>query len=52
MIIIEFLLLTIFQLYDKRVPSPYQPELDSETDLSNFDPIFTLEPVQLTPDDL
>ncbi|CAH0753270.1 unnamed protein product [Bemisia tabaci] len=38
-------------LYDKQIPTPYQPELDSELDLSNFDPFFTLEPVQLTPDD-
>ncbi|CAG0900491.1 unnamed protein product [Cyprideis torosa] len=38
-------------LYQKQVTPPYKPRLDSETDLANFPPEFTDEPVQLTPDD-
>lgn len=41
----------VFQLQQKQIPPPYRPRLESELDLDNFDPQFTLEPVQLTPDD-
>lgn len=35
----------------KQVTPPYRPKIDSDRDLENFDPTFTNEPVQLTPDD-
>ncbi|KAG8282363.1 hypothetical protein J6590_037732, partial [Homalodisca vitripennis] len=31
---------------------PFLPTLESDLDLDNFDPQFTMEPVQLTPDDV
>lgn len=40
------------QLYAKQITPPYKPLLKSESDLDHFDPTFTAEPVQLTPDDL
>lgn len=36
----------------KQVPPPYVPPMRSDRDLEHFDPQFTNEPVQLTPDDL
>lgn len=39
------------QLYAKQITPPYKPLLKSEADLDHFDPTFTSEPVQLTPDD-
>jgi hypothetical protein len=39
------------QLNQKQILPPFRPPLESELDLDNFDPQFTLEPVQLTPDD-
>ena len=38
-------------LYNKQITPPYKPPVNSETDLEHFDPQFTNEPVQLTPDD-
>ncbi|XP_063227892.1 atypical protein kinase C isoform X6 [Bacillus rossius redtenbacheri] len=38
-------------LNQKQIIPPYIPPLESEIDLENFDPQFTMEPVQLTPDD-
>ncbi|XP_042238545.1 atypical protein kinase C-like isoform X3 [Homarus americanus] len=35
----------------KQIPPPYKPRVDGERDLENFDPQFTAEPVQFTPDD-
>jgi len=36
----------------RQIPPPFKPKVDEEDDiLSNFDPQFTTEPVQLTPDD-
>ncbi|KAG7159817.1 Atypical protein kinase C-like [Homarus americanus] len=40
-----------FQLERKQIPPPYKPRVDGERDLENFDPQFTAEPVQFTPDD-
>jgi len=39
-------------LYAKQIVPPYKPQVTSETDLDHFDPQFTNEPVQLTPDDM
>ncbi|ESO07926.1 hypothetical protein HELRODRAFT_186826 [Helobdella robusta] len=39
------------QLYSKQIIPPYRPAVQSEMDLEHFDPQFTNEPVQLTPDD-
>ncbi|KAL4221832.1 hypothetical protein ACF0H5_020086 [Mactra antiquata] len=38
-------------LQQKQIPPPYKPQLKGERDLEHFDPAFTNEPVQLTPDD-
>ncbi|GLG94382.1 Atypical protein kinase C [Gryllus bimaculatus] len=38
-------------LHRKQIPPPFHPQLESEVDIDNFDPQFTLEPVQLSPDD-
>ncbi len=38
-------------LYEKQISPPYKPPVKSERDLEHFDPQFTNEPVQLTPDD-
>lgn len=38
-------------LYDKKIPTPFKPEIKDETDVSNFDPDFTTEQPQLTPPD-
>lgn len=38
-------------LAQKQVTPPYKPRIDSDRDLEHFDPQFTNEPVQLTPDD-
>nr|XP_053637249.1 atypical protein kinase C-like [Cherax quadricarinatus] len=35
----------------KQILPPYKPRVDGERDLENFDPQFTAEPVQFTPDD-
>lgn len=40
------------QLYSKQIIPPYKPQVNSEMDLDHFDPQFTNEPVQLTPDDM
>ncbi|KAJ4443343.1 hypothetical protein ANN_05011 [Periplaneta americana] len=42
---------SLLQLNQKQILPPFRPPLESELDLDNFDPQFTLEPVQLTPDD-
>ena len=39
-------------LYAKQIVPPYKPPVQSETDLEHFDPQFTNEPVQLTPDEM
>lgn len=39
------------QLEQKLITPPYKPLIRSERDLDHFDPAFTDEPVQLTPDD-
>jgi len=39
-------------LYAKQIIPPYKPDVNSEHDLQHFDPQFTSEPVQLTPDDM
>ncbi|XP_070576508.1 RAC-gamma serine/threonine-protein kinase-like isoform X2 [Ptychodera flava] len=36
-------------LYNKRIPPPFKPEVTSETDTRFFDSEFTVEPVDLTP---
>uniref|UniRef100_T1J7C8 protein kinase C n=1 Tax=Strigamia maritima TaxID=126957 RepID=T1J7C8_STRMM len=38
-------------LEQKQIQPPFKPRLETERDLENFDPQFTSEPVQLTPDD-
>ncbi|KAK6628584.1 hypothetical protein RUM43_002399, partial [Polyplax serrata] len=38
-------------LQQRLVQPPYCPELEDEFDVDNFDPQFTLEPAELTPDD-
>lgn len=38
-------------LEQKQIPPPFKPRLETERDLENFDPKFTSEPVELTPDD-
>ena len=38
-------------LQQKQITPPYKPALRGERDLEHFDPAFTNEPVQLTPDD-
>jgi atypical protein kinase C iota type len=38
-------------LEQRQVPPPYKPRIDSEMDPTNFDPQFTQEPVDFTPDD-
>ncbi|XP_052821056.1 protein kinase C iota type-like isoform X1 [Mya arenaria] len=38
-------------LQNKQIAPPYRPSLKGERDLEHFDPAFTNEPVQLTPDD-
>ncbi|RWS23485.1 Protein kinase C iota type-like protein [Leptotrombidium deliense] len=35
----------------KQVTPPYKPKIENDRDLEHFDPQFTEEPVQLTPDD-
>ncbi|XP_071502738.1 protein kinase C iota type-like isoform X3 [Diadema antillarum] len=35
----------------RQVTPPYKPHLQSDRDLEHFDPQFTEEPIQLTPDD-
>lgn len=39
------------RLEAKQVSPPYKPRIQSDRDLEHFDPQFTNEPVQLTPDD-
>ena len=39
------------QLLNKQIAPPHKPNVKSEVDLELFDPLFTSEPVQLTPDD-
>jgi len=38
-------------LYEKQITPPHKPLVRSDRDLEHFDPQFTNEPVQLTPDD-
>lgn len=38
-------------LEKRQVTPPYRPRIDSDRDLDHFDPTFTNEPVELTPDD-
>jgi atypical protein kinase C iota type len=38
-------------LEKKQISPPFKPRLESDRDLDHFDPQFTSEPVQLTPDD-
>ncbi|XP_050411933.1 protein kinase C iota type isoform X1 [Patella vulgata] len=38
-------------LSQKQIPPPYKPTIRNDRDLEHFDPAFTNEPVQLTPDD-
>lgn len=38
-------------LEQKQLTPPYKPQVKNERDLEHFDPAFTKEPVQLTPDD-
>lgn len=40
------------QLYLKQVIPPYKPTMNSEVDFNHFDPLFTNERVQLTPDNM
>jgi len=39
------------QLEARQVPPPFKPRIEDQYGLENFDPQFTNEPVQLTPDD-
>eukprot|EP00117_Sycon_ciliatum_P017989 scpid58012/ scgid16774/ Protein kinase C iota type; Atypical protein kinase C-lambda/iota; nPKC-iota len=36
---------------NRQFPPPYKPPLTDERDLANFDPQFTTEPLEFTPDD-
>jgi len=36
-------------LYNKKIPAPFKPQLSSEMDVSYFDTDFTSEPTRLTP---
>lgn len=38
-------------LENRQIPPPYRPDIHDDRDLTHFDPAFTNEPVQLTPDD-
>lgn len=46
-----FASLDIAKLKAREIPAPFVPIVASETDVSNFDPYFTREPVRLTPPD-
>ncbi|KAF0992139.1 hypothetical protein HZS_6079 [Henneguya salminicola] len=35
----------------KKLKPPFSPKLENDMDHNNFDPVFTSEPIQLTPDD-
>eukprot|EP00730_Choanoeca_flexa_P003004 TRINITY_DN11258_c0_g1_i1.p1 TRINITY_DN11258_c0_g1~~TRINITY_DN11258_c0_g1_i1.p1 ORF type:complete len:492 (+),score=136.50 TRINITY_DN11258_c0_g1_i1:71-1477(+) len=37
------------KLYNKQLPVPFKPKVASETDVSNFDPMFTTEVAQVSP---
>jgi len=39
-------------LYDLKIPAPFVPKVSGEADVSNFDPQFTTEVVQITPPDV
>ncbi|XP_011682845.2 protein kinase C iota type isoform X2 [Strongylocentrotus purpuratus] len=39
------------RIESRQVTPPYKPHLQSDRDLEHFDPQFTEEPIQLTPDD-
>ena len=39
------------QIESRQVTPPYKPHLESDRDLEHFDPQFTEEPVELTPDE-
>ena len=39
------------QLEARQVSPPFKPRIEDQYGLENFDPQFTNEPVQLTPDD-
>lgn len=39
------------RIASRQVTPPYKPHLESDRDLEHFDPQFTEEPIQLTPDD-
>ncbi|EDQ92160.1 uncharacterized protein MONBRDRAFT_34933 [Monosiga brevicollis MX1] len=37
------------KLYNRELPVPFKPQVKDETDVSNFDPMFTAEPAQVSP---
>lgn len=43
--------LDLLKLRQRKLAAPFVPVVGSETDVSNFDPYFTREPVRLTPPD-
>ncbi|KAF1744096.1 LOW QUALITY PROTEIN: hypothetical protein MXB_3622, partial [Myxobolus squamalis] len=38
-------------VFELKLKPPYIPKLGADSDYNNFDPIFTSEPIQFTPDD-
>ena len=48
-LLLPLLSLKLTQLGKKHIAPPYHPQLEGDTDLQNFDPIFTDEDPILTP---
>lgn len=48
---IDIILFFCQQLEARQVAPPFKPIIEDQYGLANFDPQFTNEPVQLTPDD-
>lgn len=44
-------MVVVLQLKLRQVTPPFIPTVESEVDADNFDPRFTMEPAELTPDD-
>ena len=50
-LIIVIIFVLFKQLEARQVAPPFEPMIEDQYGLENFDPQFTNEPVQLTPDD-
>ena len=50
-LIIVIIFVLFKQLEARQVAPPFKPMIEDQYGLENFDPQFTNEPVQLTPDD-